>query len=71
MNTITIGGTLRADAALAAGRAPHHLKLARGAAKRIAASAKRVQQAARDGEWVYGVTTGFGSNAVKPQQCAG
>ena len=64
--SITIGGSLRVEAALAGARSPHKLKLARGAAGRIAASAKRIRQAVKDGEWVYGVTTGFGSNAVNP-----
>jgi histidine ammonia-lyase len=32
---------------------------------RVEASAKRIEQAVRRGEWVYGVTTGFGSNASR------
>ena len=63
---LTIGGSLRCDDALAAAHETHHLKLARGAAGRVAASAKRIKKAVADGEWVYGVTTGFGSNAVNP-----
>jgi len=64
--SLTLGGALTAEAALAGARAPHRLALARGAAGRIAASAGRIKRAADAGEWVYGVTTGFGSNAVNP-----
>ncbi len=65
---LTIGGSLSIEQALAGSKRPHRLALARGAAGRIAASAKRIRKAVDDDEWVYGVTTGFGSNAVNPIQ---
>ncbi len=63
---LTIGAHMTVEQALDGARTPHRLKLARGAAGRIRASTERIRKAVRDGEWVYGVTTGFGSNAVKP-----
>jgi len=52
--------------ALRGARGPHALKLARGAAGRIRHAAARIDKAVANQEWVYGVTTGFGSNAVNP-----
>ena len=62
---LTVGARLAVADALAAARTPHALDLARGAGRRIDASARRIARAVAEGEWVYGVTTGFGSNAVK------
>jgi histidine ammonia-lyase len=39
------------------------VRFAPGALARVKASAARIARAVKDGEWVYGVTTGFGSNA--------
>jgi histidine ammonia-lyase len=64
--TVGASGSLDRKSALAGAARPHRLKLARGCAARIAASARRIRRAVEDGEWVYGVTTGFGSNAVSP-----
>ncbi len=64
--SLTIGDRMSVERALAGAGGPHGLKLARGAAGRITASARRIRKAVTDGEWVYGVTTGFGSNAVNP-----
>ena len=36
------------------------------ARRRVAASAARIKAAVASAEWIYGVTTGFGSNAVHP-----
>jgi len=64
--TLVIGADLSVEQALAGAREPHRLRLAPGAAGRIDASTARIRRAVADGEWVYGVTTGFGSNAVQP-----
>ncbi|MDJ0975457.1 MAG: histidine ammonia-lyase [Planctomycetota bacterium] len=61
--SITVGGHLSADAALRGAVAPHPLKIGARAKRRVRASAKRIREAVAAGEWVYGVTTGFGSNA--------
>jgi histidine ammonia-lyase len=63
---LTIGAHMTVEQALGGARKPHRLRLAPGAAGRIRHSTARIARAVRDGEWVYGVTTGFGSNAVKP-----
>ena len=63
---LTIGGSLSVEDALRGARGPHPLRLASGTKTRVRASADRIRRAVRDGEWVYGVTTGFGSNAVSP-----
>jgi histidine ammonia-lyase len=62
---IAVGGRLSVADARRGARAPHRIVLAPGAEERIAASSARVRRAVEDGEWVYGVTTGFGSNAVE------
>ena len=62
---LRIGGNLSVADALRGGDAPLRLRLVPGAAGRIDAAAKRIRKAVTRGEWVYGVTTGFGSNAVK------
>jgi len=64
--TLSLGDHLTASDAVAAGRRPARLRLANQAAERIQASAARIAKAVKDKEWVYGVTTGFGSNAVNP-----
>ncbi len=58
-----VGGRLDIDAVMDAAQHGVTLKLASGAAARIRASAARIARAVKDKEWVYGVTTGFGSNA--------
>jgi histidine ammonia-lyase len=63
---IAVGGRLALEEALRGARGAHPLKLAAGAEKRMLASAARIAAAVEKGEWVYGVTTGFGSNAVDP-----
>lgn len=63
---LTIGAHMTVERALAGAREPHRLRFAPGATGRIRHSTNRIAQAVRDGEWVYGVTTGFGSNANKP-----
>ncbi|MDJ0522043.1 MAG: histidine ammonia-lyase [Planctomycetota bacterium] len=63
---LTIGAHMTVEQALGGARQPHRLKLAPGAAGRIRHSAARIAQAVCDEEWVYGVTTGFGSNAIEP-----
>jgi len=65
---IPVGGRLPIERALAGAAAPGRLVLAAGCERRVAASAARIERAVAAGEWVYGVTTGFGSNAVKPIQ---
>jgi histidine ammonia-lyase len=62
---LTVGRHVSVEDALRAARAPHPLRLAPGAAARVGASARRIRQAVERGEWVYGVTTGFGSNATR------
>jgi histidine ammonia-lyase len=62
----TVGARLSVEDALAGARAPTRLRWDPRAARRAAASAARIREAARSGEWIYGVTTGFGSNAVHP-----
>jgi histidine ammonia-lyase len=61
---LKIGGSMSVETALQGGSAPCRLKLVPGAAGRIEASVRRIRAAVRTREWVYGVTTGFGSNAV-------
>ncbi len=57
---LSIGGHLSIEAAL---KGAQELRLPATALKRMRASARRIAAAVRDDEWVYGVTTGFGSNA--------
>ncbi len=66
MPTITVGGHLAIEEALKGAKGPHRLRLAEGAAEAVEGSARRIQQAVADGAWIYGVTTGFGSNADTP-----
>lgn len=68
--TLAVGGHLTARRALAAARRTHRLRLVGGAAARIRASAERIRRAVDAGEWIYGVTTGFGANAVHPIDAA-
>ncbi len=63
---ITLGGHLAVEEALSAARGPRRVHLAPGAKRAVRASAARIRQAVREGAWIYGVTTGFGSNAVAP-----
>lgn len=60
---ITLGEHLSLDDALRGGDAPQPLKVSARARRRVRASARRIKAAVDAGEWVYGVTTGFGSNA--------
>ncbi len=60
---LLLGGRLDAADALEAIASPRRLAFAPGAAGRIDASARRIADAVRGGERVYGVTTGLGSNA--------
>ena len=57
---LNIGGHLSIEAAL---RGAAKLRLPATALRRMRASAQRIVAAVDDSEWVYGVTTGFGSNA--------
>jgi histidine ammonia-lyase len=61
---LTVGRHLSVEDALAGARAPRRLRWDPSAARRAAASADRVRRAVEGAEWIYGVTTGFGSNAV-------
>jgi histidine ammonia-lyase len=61
---LAIGRRLSVEDALAGARAPGRLAWDGAAKRRAAASAARIARAVADGERVYGVTTGFGSNAV-------
>lgn len=63
---LSIGRHLDAGDALEAASAPRTLRWDPAARKRAVASAARIRRAVAKGEWVYGVTTGFGSNAVHP-----
>ncbi|MDA1194881.1 MAG: histidine ammonia-lyase [Planctomycetota bacterium] len=63
---LLLGGHLDVEQALAAARTTHTLGLEPGADDRIRKSAERIYAAVKAREWVYGVTTGFGSNAVNP-----
>jgi histidine ammonia-lyase len=63
-DAIAVGRHLTIAEALRGAREPRRLKLAPGALARVEASAGRIREAVEKGEWVYGVTTGFGSNAV-------
>ncbi len=61
--SIVVGGRLRIPHALAGSLSARPLRLTASSARRVKTSADRIADAVRDGEWVYGVTTGFGSNA--------
>jgi histidine ammonia-lyase len=61
---ITVGRHLSVADALEGARGPKRVRWDPAAARRAAASAARVARAVARGERVYGVTTGFGSNAV-------
>ena len=61
--SLRVGGHLGIDQAMQATLPGRSIRLAPGAAGRIRASAARIARAVNDKEWVYGVTTGFGSNA--------
>ncbi len=63
---LVLGDHVSAADAREAARGAVSLTLAPEAAERVAASAARIAKAVQDKEWVYGVTTGFGSNAVTP-----
>lgn len=60
----TVGRHLSVADALAGARAPSPLRWDPVARRRATASAARIRRAVASGERVYGVTTGFGSNAV-------
>jgi len=61
---LTIGRHLSLTDALAGARAPRRLRWDPVARRRAEASAARVRRAVDAGERLYGITTGFGSNAV-------
>jgi len=61
---LEIGGHLFLDAAITGAFAPTRLSWNADAKRRATASAARIRRAVEGGEWIYGVTTGFGSNAV-------
>ena len=63
---LTIGRHLSVEDALRGARAPLRLRWDLAARRRATRSAARIRRAVADGEWIYGVTTGFGSNAVHP-----
>ena len=63
---LTIGRHLSVEDALRGARAPLRLRWDVAARRRATRSAARIRRAVADGEWIYGVTTGFGSNAVHP-----
>ncbi len=63
---LVVGRHLSVEDALDGAVAPRRLRWDPAARRRAAASAERIRRAAREGEWIYGVTTGFGSNAVHP-----
>ena len=75
MATITVGGHLGIETALQGARAPHRLRFGPGAKEAVEASARQIRQAVSEGAWIYGVTTGFGSNAfdsaARPRHCDG
>ena len=64
--TIEVGGHLSIAEALEGARAPHRLRLAGTARTRVRQAARVVREAVDAGKPVYGVTTGFGSNADQP-----
>jgi histidine ammonia-lyase len=63
---LTVGRHVRVVDAIEGAERPGRIAWDPAARRRAAASAERIRRAARDGEWIYGVTTGFGSNAVHP-----
>lgn len=62
---VTVGGHLSVEEALRASRAPCVVRFAPGALARVRGSARRVALAVSRGERLYGITTGFGSNATQ------
>jgi histidine ammonia-lyase len=65
-SALAIGRRLDADDAVDAALSPRRLAWDAASRRRAVASAKRIRRAVDRAEWVYGVTTGFGSNAVHP-----
>lgn len=63
MRTITVGGHLAVETAWEGAKGPHRLRFGPGVRQHIEAAARRIRRAVNEGSWVYGVTTGFGSNA--------
>jgi len=61
---LEIGRHLSLEDALLGARGPGRLRWHAPAKRRATASAARIERAVKDGEWIYGVTTGFGSNAI-------
>lgn len=61
---LEIGRHLSIEDALDGALAPSRLRWNPESRRRAAASAKRVARAVAEREWIYGVTTGFGSNAT-------
>lgn len=61
---LTVGRHLSVDEALAGAKAPTRLAWDPVARRRAEASAARIARAVEEDERLYGVTTGFGSNAV-------
>src|SRR5262245_24822508 len=62
---LVVGRALSVEEALRGARRPLRVRWAPGSRRRVERSAARIRRAVERGEWVYGVTTGFGSNAVK------
>ncbi|HVG94257.1 MAG TPA: histidine ammonia-lyase [Planctomycetota bacterium] len=60
----TVGRHLSVEVALEGARKPLRLRWDPVAKRRAVASAKRIRAAVERGERIYGVTTGFGSNAT-------
>jgi histidine ammonia-lyase len=61
---VTVGRHLSVEDALEGARSPRPLRWDAPAKRRAQASARRIRDAVERGEWIYGVTTGFGSNAT-------
>jgi histidine ammonia-lyase len=64
--SLEVGGRLSVADAIDGAHAPRRLRWNGAARRRAEASARRIRDAVDRREWIYGVTTGFGSNAVHP-----
>jgi len=65
MRSISVGGHLAIETALEGAKGPHPLRLSKASEKGVKAAARTIHDAVTGGERVYGVTTGFGSNAER------
>src|SRR5205085_7244614 len=63
---LVIGRSLSVEDAIAGSTGPRRLAWDPAGKRRATASAARIARAVARGERIYGVTTGFGSNAVHP-----